>query len=289
MSLRLEMLQVARRAPKLLGESADLVRAFLLGQVHPDGGFRDRAGNPDLYYTSFGLAGAAALLTDGPLPAEALSWVSTYLARFGQGEALDFVHQCCLARCWGGIWEQAPGAVSGSTIEGLLQRIERYRSQNGGYHLSSGSACGTAYGAFLAFGAYQDLDVPMPEAARVVESLKALETQDGAWTNERPPQLSCCPLPVPGATNATAAAIAVLRQLGAPVQAGAGEWLLARAHPQGGFLATPAAPMPDLLSTATALHTLAGLQMPLEHLRERSLDFIDSLWTNEGGFYGHWG
>ena len=50
----------------------------------------------------------------------------------------------------------------------------------------------------------------------------------------------------------------------------------------------PGAPIPDLLSTATALHALAGMQVPLAGLREPCLDFVDSLWTNRGGFYGHW-
>jgi len=45
MSLRLEMLQVARLAPKLLGESTELVRDFLLQQQNSEGGFKDR----DLY------------------------------------------------------------------------------------------------------------------------------------------------------------------------------------------------------------------------------------------------
>lgn len=65
------------------------------------------------------------------------------------------------------------------------------------------------------------------------------------------------------------------------------EWLLSRCRPEGGFFALPEAPMPDLLSTATALHALAGMQVPLENLKEPCLDFIDTLWTNRGGFYGH--
>jgi len=44
MSLRLEMLQVARLAPKVLGDSTDLVRQFILHQQNADGGFKDRAG-----------------------------------------------------------------------------------------------------------------------------------------------------------------------------------------------------------------------------------------------------
>ena len=43
MSLRLEMLQVARLAPKVLGDSAQLVRDFLLRQLNGNGGFTDRS------------------------------------------------------------------------------------------------------------------------------------------------------------------------------------------------------------------------------------------------------
>lgn len=42
-------------------------------------------------------------------------------------------------------------------------------------------------------------------------------------------------------------------------------------------------------STATALHALAGLHADFENMKEPCLDFIDSLWTSKGAFYGHWG
>ena len=67
MSLRLEMLQVARLAPKVLGESAELVRDFLLRQQNDDGGFGDRAGQSDLYYTVFGLDSLLALRAEIPI------------------------------------------------------------------------------------------------------------------------------------------------------------------------------------------------------------------------------
>ena len=51
----------------------------------------------------------------------------------------------------------------------------------------------------------------------------------------------------------------------------------------------PLAPMPDLLSTATTLHALACLEREVPApIRERCLDFIDTLWSAEGGFHGHW-
>jgi prenyltransferase beta subunit len=81
----------------------------------------------------------------------------------------------------------------------------------------------------------------------------------------------------------------LLHQLGVPVNALVADWLLAQAHPDGGFRAMPSAPLPDLLSTATTLHALAclGAEIPAR-VRERTLDFIDTLWSAEGGFHGHW-
>jgi prenyltransferase beta subunit len=74
-----------------------------------------------------------------------------------------------------------------------------------------------------------------------------------------------------------------------PVAASAGRWLLGQIDPQGGFRAMPKAPIPDLLSTATALHALACLEIPLpSDAKEATLDFLDTLWTADGGFHGHW-
>ncbi|MBI2927592.1 MAG: hypothetical protein HYY24_17995, partial [Verrucomicrobia bacterium] len=101
MSLRLEMLQVARLAPKMLGESTELVRGFLLSQQNGDGGFKDRADRSDLYYTVFAIDGLIALQADWPSER-----VENFLRSFGTGEGLDFVHLCCLARCWAAVWDR---------------------------------------------------------------------------------------------------------------------------------------------------------------------------------------
>jgi prenyltransferase beta subunit len=78
------------------------------------------------------------------------------------------------------------------------------------------------------------------------------------------------------------------RHLGLPLPVETGAWLLGQVHPSGGFLATPGAPLPDLLSTATALHALESLEVKYDHLRDLTLDYVDSLWSAEGGFHGHW-
>jgi prenyltransferase beta subunit len=275
MSIRLEMLQVARLAPKLLGESSDLVGEFVRRAQNDDGGFKDRTGRSDLYYTVFAIDGMLALQAEIPVDP-----ITSFLTSFRDGEGLDFVHLCCLARCWAAISHSSNVPVPVELQRTILRHIEQFRTTDGGYHPMPGNDFGTVYGCFLAFAAYQDLKSELPNPLRLVQCLKFLETDDGAWANERSVKT--------GSTNATAAAVTLLRNLSIPVNDSVGDWLLARCHPEGGFRAAPNAPLPDLLSTATALHALAGLQISFGSVKERCLDYIDTLWTNEGGFHGHW-
>ena len=266
------MLQAARLAPKVLGEAAALIEKFLLSQLTPEGGFADRQGRADLYYTVFGLESLLALRAQ--LPEER---VRAYLRSFGHGEGLDFVHACSLARCDANIGGTALDSFQKAT---LARVIEAYRTPDGGYHGTPGKASGSAYGGLLAWGAYNDLGIALPGEERLGDALAALALPDGSFANE--PGLP------QGTTTTTAAAVTLARHLSFPLPAGTSQWLLAQVHPSGGFLAAPRAPLPDLLSTATALHALDGLQVPFDHLRETCLDFVDSLWSAEGGFHGHW-
>src|SRR5207249_9702834 len=135
----------------------------------------------------------------------------------------------------------------------IAERIEKHRAADGGYNASIGAQHGTVYGTFMALGAYQDLKLPMPEQEKILDCIAANQTDDGAYANHPD-------MPV-GLTSATAAAATMLRQFQESVNPRVGEWLLERAHNEGGFLAAPQAPIPDLLSTATALHALAGLHV----------------------------
>ncbi len=264
------MLQAARVAPKALRDAADLVRDFYLAQLNDDGGFKNRDGSSDLYYTVFGLEGLMALRADVPA-----ARVRTFLDSFGEGAGLDFIHAACLARCRANL-----GISDPDFSPRLIENIERHRTPDGGYHQSPAQKSGTVYAAFLALGAYQDMNRPMPDAERLIPFLDSMKTSDGAFANDRG-------MPI-GSTPATAAAITILRLINQPLPQSSGEWLLARAHPKGGFLAMPRAPIPDLLSTAVALHALAGMEIDFAPFKESCLDFVDTLWTNLGGFHGNW-
>jgi prenyltransferase beta subunit len=258
------MLQVARLAPRLLSDASGLVISFLDSQRHPSGGFANRAGEPDLYYTVFGLEGLAALQAIRPT-APTLS----YLRTFGGGEGLDLVHLACLARCWANM---PPSSLDGDCREAMLGRLAAQT-------IPAGSSR-SAYDWFLTVGAYNDLGFEVPHAAEIVPALQRLQASDGAFSNQ--------PGTASGSTPATAAAVTLTRYLGFTPAPSVARWLLSRCSPEGGFRASPTTPLPDLLSTATALHALVGMHESIDEIKERCLDFIDTLWTNRGGFYGHW-
>ena len=121
----------------------------------------------------------------------------------------------------------------------------------------------------------------MPDKERVIECVSQLEREDGSFGNE--------PGAMVGTTPASAAAITLLRHVGGKVKQTTVEWLLDRCFARGGFSTLAELAMPDMLSTATALQALAGAGANLTPIREKCINFIESLWSGRGGFYAHWG
>lgn len=274
MSFRLEMLQVARLAPQLLGDAAGLVAQFLQSQMLECGAFGDREGRPDLYYTVFGMEALLALHS-------APDWerLTVWLQHFEGGAELDFVHLCCLARCWSAMPANV-ARLPDASRHAMLERLAFWRSEDGGYNQRKGAVHCTAYGCLLGWAAHYDLKAATPSAEVLAQCLLGLKAAGGGYANE--PGLAM------GSVPATSAAVALHRHLRRTVSSETGDWLLGQQHPGGGFLAVPGAPMPDLLSTAVALHALDGMQCSFKTSKDSLLDFIDTLWTAEGGFHGNW-
>jgi prenyltransferase beta subunit len=278
MTIRQDMLRAASQAKRLLNDSADLVVNFVNRQINQDGGFKGRSNQSDLYYTVFGVESLLAL--DANIPQER---ILNYLLKFGDGSGLDLVHLACLARCWADISQFHSAGIEASIRDGIARNIEKYRCPNDAYNVSTGAPYGSSYGCFLALGAYQDLNMDMQDHNAVANCIKALRTPDGAYSNDFATQIASTP--------ATAAALTVLHYLNEQADKFSTDWLLSRLHPTGGFvaMATPGQDgMPDLLSTATALHALALLGIPTDNIKEQCLDFLDSLWSAAGGFRGNW-
>ncbi len=273
MSLRLEMLQVARLARSVLGDDAcDLVEQFIRSRQNVDGGFQDRDGASDLYYTSFAIDGLTALQVK--IPRESLA--SYFEAESHRADDLDFVHLCCLLRGLSAVSE----STSPNQLEGLYARLETFRTADGGYNQSEDATGGSAYACFLAYGAYSDHRRPLPDPEGVRACIESLRQESGAWVND-------VDLPIPN-VPATAAAVTLCRNLRVPLGSETASWILGSRHESGGFLPFPGAPLPDLLSTAVALHALDGMQADFSAQKETLLDYVDSLWTAAGGFHGSW-
>ena len=271
MTMRQDMLTAAAKAKDVLGDSAELVAGFITGKLNPDGGFKGRADRSDLYYTVFGLETLMAL--GRGVPAER---IVSYANQFGNGDSLDLVHLACLIRCYADL----SGGLDDSDRDEALRHVQRHRTDNGGYNQSAGSMHGTAYGAFLTLGLYHDLAEDVPDKDGVISSIQALRRPDGSYTNDTVIKV--------GLTPATAAAMVVLHYLGQDVDSSTVEWLLGQCCDGGGFPAMPQAPMPDILSTATALHALSLTGASLEGIKQPCLDFVDSLWDPAGGFCANW-
>ena len=273
MSLSLEMIQVARLARNQLGDSTSLIQGFLNTQITSEGAFCDKTGAPDLYYTVFGIDCSRALQMD--LDVERLGrWLSGFK---GCERELDFVHLTSLARSLAFVANDGLR----HQLDSVCEAIRGYRLRDGSYRQSFDSDRSSVYATFLGVMALQDAGVMAEDELReTVVFLDKAVHPDGAYANE----------PKHGVvtTPATAAAVTLLRSAGRPIRPASFEWLLGRVYPQGGFFATESAPMPDLLSTAVALHALADCPMPLGPLADLCLDYVDTLWTSKGGFFGNW-
>lgn len=277
MTIRLDMRHAVAEAAEALGDSVDAVREFLRCHLCEDGGFQGRDGKSDLYYTVFGLEASAAL--GAKIPCDR---VADYLRGFGSGPSLDLVHLASLVRCRANLAEGGGDAIDAASRRVMTARLMQFKAADGGFSTSTGAERGHVYGSFLALGICQDLQVDDLEPAGVLESVRSLQMPDGGFSNE--------PTMAVSATAATAAAITIFHYLQAPLPASSLQWLAARAEPHGGFCAIPAGPdiaIPDLLSTATALHALTLVGVDLDEIRERNLDYLDTMWSARGGFRGH--
>ena len=209
----------------------------------------------------------------GDIPREQ---TANYVQKFEEVEKLDFVHLSCLVRAAAAIDLQ--NKIDG---ERILNCMRKYQAQDGGYNVTKDQKHGSAYANFLLLGAYQDLKMDMPDAIKsaIIYNLRSLEAADGGYAN--------MPNMPQGNVTASAAAIAVLHTWQIPLGNQLTMWLMNHCI-DGGFCNNLTFPVPDLLSTATALHSLAYLKANIEPIVEPGLDFVDSLWTNSGGFYGNW-
>ncbi len=271
MNIRQSLIDAVARSAALLGPRLDDVVRIIQSHQNPDGGFWGKGRDSDLYYTGFALLSLTALKVSFDKDS-----VTKYLISFADGGQLsDLAHLGALIRQRVLVMEEV---FDDELRTAFLQQVETFRCADGGYHHLRSGQTGSAYGCFLAIGAYQDLGVVLPEETieKILTCIEGLRSPAGGFFNEKEiPAVS-----VPG----TAAAMMVCRVLtGISQDADAAKWLL-KCFDEGGFRVMPIAPVADLLSTAVALHSLSLTGYELSSIRQSGLIFVDLLWNGWLGF-----
>ncbi len=245
-----------------------------------DGGWPGRSGESDPYWTGFALRCAHVLGIDDQRLWRA---AATYLQRVSD-RTVDLIDGASVLLSLVLVQRSRPDALDGvalrSITERLLAELEQARTPEGGYRKSRRSASGSTYATFLAHLCYEELHRPMPQRAQVVRFLLERQQPDGGFFEVRAGKLS--------GTNPTAAALVTLRgerDFDTSRRRQAVRFLLELYSPLGGFCANRKVPLPDLLSTFTALAALDSLGITLpEAALEQTEAFARSLQRPDGGF-----
>lgn len=214
------------------------------GYQHTSGGFIDRGGNPDIYYTLFGWYLSESLGLDDMLPS-----IARYTEECIYKEDLKGVQLHCAAILY------ANPRINHDVRSNLKKQIKLHKDSPEGKQ--------PEYTAFITLLACYYLN-DFRGLYSIKKRLEKLKDTDN--------------LPSP-----VIAALLVLRHsFGKPVDT-LKQKLLSFYAAGGGFKATQHAPVADLLPTAVCLYALRFADHDLRLLKPATLNFIDELYT-EGGF-----
>lgn len=237
---------VLARSPLILDdEMVNEIRSFVISQQTAQGGFADRGGKTDLYYSLFGLYVAEALSVS-----EIIEPLRNYVAEVVEKDKLSGVHRYC-------------GAILYAKLIGLDENTEKLRIQIVS-DLKRGSSGQPEYSSFLGILSLYYLEDYLT-ILRIANQYKRSYLMKGNH-----------PCPV------TAANEVILSMASGQSQKGVNK-LLSFHRQNGGFAALHKAPAEDLLSTGVALFALNFLEADFRLIKPDCLNFVDDLYDN-GGF-----
>ncbi len=293
-----EILKALFRTKDLLSEDALVqIRQFVDQAKYEKGGFQDRAGKPDIYYSVFGYTLAFAYDIKLDLEKE-----FTYLEAWDKNQETDLIHAVCYIRCYYLllVLEQKQmfnlkvdvsdfdGFIAKLVMKRMIKKlrkdcqsyfdlIEDYKSRDGGYnHNKKQAGQATVYASFLVWTLFQDLNEEDAVLNTITNQLKELKCFDASFANDNSSES--------GVSSATAAGIIMTGNK--DENRSSIQYLRQNYTPRGGFKAALGLPIADILSTSTALLALYLAGENLQELSDKSIDFINLHWDESGGFFG---
>lgn len=287
------LMKYAERGVNTLNpQGASMLKSFLLSLERDNGGFAGvtAAGASDIYYTPFAVMALSALGV-APKPTK-LAGFADSVSEF---EPLDLAHLASLARLEALIrifecedaGEENLFSERRQRRDKLISEISEYRASDGGFsHFAKLADNSTPYGVFLAANALLELGASELDPAILAESVMRCRLDDGSFSNSLGGDA--------GGANSTAAAVAILSEFGGLRGISMDstiDYIRSMRCAAGGFKANALVPLPDVMSTATALISLdiIGVELDAEE-RSDHLEFIQDHWRDvsdiSGGFAG---
>ena len=259
------------------------LRSYFLDALDSNGGFRGRKvsgqqGKGDLYYSAFALRGLFLLgmLDDAKLLLQMTDFLEEQQCRtdLSPADLISWTFCASLVHSVQGK-EWLP-----EQIVSLLNRWERFRCFDGCFAASKNSAFSSTYTTFLTAIFYELFGESERSLTIPVEPILARQRSDGGFVELHPLQY--------GGTNPTAAAVGLLTILEIPLpeKQKAVDFLCRCQQPDGGFQAHARIPIPDLLSSFSAVMALHDLDAAGHVNRLALRDFVMNLRAPDGGYFG---
>ena len=263
---------------RVKAERREEFRAYFLAALDPNGGFRGRKGGGDLYYSAFAVRGLFLLgmLDDEKLLTGIIGFLEEQQRRndLSPADILSWTFCATLVHAVRGT------ALLPEQMTFLLNRWERFRCSDGCFAASEKSARSSTYTTFLTAIFYELLGEFERSRTIPIEPILERQRPDGGFVELPPLQYS--------GTNPTAAAVGLLTLLEVPLpeKQKTVEFLCRCQQHSGGFQAHTRIPVPDLLSSFSALTALYDLDAADRVHRSALRSFVTSLRSIDGGFFG---
>ena len=247
---------------RLCSDAQKRTVSFIQSQMTENDAFIDKNGNEDLYYTSFGLMLAYVFKLHTNITS-----TERWLNQQNEKES-DLVYLSASMRCRMLCKLLTKGKLY-FTLSQLFHKKQKLPDITAYPH---GDNC-SPYAQFLLLSLQEALGIDTAKHHDLWKSLSLYRVNSGGYSNVKEHKTA--------STNATVAALAVQGQLcGYEINSDV-DYLYSSQDESGGFYANPSAPLPDLLSTATALFMLQCYGVTP---RFHADDFIDAHWMPSGGF-----
>ena len=263
-SISIKMLDTLQQGKKRLGSEAQKrISSFVSSQMTENGAFMDKNGNDDLYYTSFGLM-LVYVFNLNINTKQTEKWLDK------QNDKLsDLLYYAAHVRS-----RMLCKLMESGKLYFALQRLFTKKPKLPAFTDYPHGDKYSPYSQFLLLSLKEDMGIETDNRQEILTSLSSYRVENGGFSNIKGGKTA--------STNATVAALAVKGQLCGYQKNDDVNYLYSLQDDSGGFYANHSAPVPDLLSTATALFMLKCYGVVP---RVTANEFVEAHWVSDtGGF-----